>query len=877
MFQIDPLSMIPDSLKTAARDAAVDFVSDQAKKFLGDEVSAKIKKLRSDAAFNQKFEQGLKNAIKRFSDEYEKIDKELAVAIEQDVTIFKNEQVQKALLEMLKNPGRYLADEQEMLAERFATVLPKHESRNRVDQAIIFLLRCLAEELWNLPELQPIYTLQFQKMTAESMHQQVELQKAQLLEMTQINKGVRDALLNLTDAIGEQKILASSELSNSSASPKVLHNLPHPDYDDFVGREEELSKIKSLLSSSSRHFLITIDGVGGIGKSALALEAAYYYLNNYETLPPHERFDAIVWASAKLSILEAGGIKSRYHPSRTLNDIYTAISITLKREDITRASANEQAEIVRNALAKQRTLLVIDNFETIDDSVNMSFLQDLPMPTKAIVTTRYRLDVAYPIRLSGMSKEDASLLIKQECESKNVSLDKNDSTKLLARTGGVPLAIVWSIARMGLGHTMKTVLHGLSVPQNDIARFCFDEIINIIKTTQTDALKVLMALCLFAKDAERRAISEATKLPELELDEAITDLEICSLVNKISANKQNSQMRFSLLPLTKLYIADKIQEFPDIYPDLYNEYWSNLAAYYVRWSEEKDSLVAGRSVESFNDWRYERENFLSVIDQAYARKEYRLFLDLILTASYFQYTLGYWEERNHYAQMGILVAQNIGDMNSYARLVHDVAYMANSEGDLETAERLCNESQRVFRSLDDEWHLGSSLRLGGLIYAELGDFERAKKDLQEDVEIMTRLKSNTGLIIAYNALADIAITQKDFSVAHQLLDTSYDIAKKQQHFDGISHCLALFGKLSRAEGKLQEAEQYFRESLDYEERMERHPYQAMRLVKLAKVILEQGNKIEAEQLAIRAKEMAERVGMKKVIGQAESVLQKVRS
>lgn len=58
MLQFDPLSLIPDSLKTAVRDAAVDFVSDQAKKVLGDEVSAKIKGLRSDAEFNKNSNRG---------------------------------------------------------------------------------------------------------------------------------------------------------------------------------------------------------------------------------------------------------------------------------------------------------------------------------------------------------------------------------------------------------------------------------------------------------------------------------------------------------------------------------------------------------------------------------------------------------------------------------------------------------------------------------------------------------------------------------------------------------------------------------------------------------------------------------------------------
>ena len=88
---------------------------------------------------------------------------------------------------MLKHPGTDLDRQREAVAQSFATVLPTRKKRARVDQAVMYFLRCLTEELWTLPELQPIYSLQFQRMTAEATRQQVELQKAQLhaqLELT---------------------------------------------------------------------------------------------------------------------------------------------------------------------------------------------------------------------------------------------------------------------------------------------------------------------------------------------------------------------------------------------------------------------------------------------------------------------------------------------------------------------------------------------------------------------------------------------------------------------------------------------------------------------------------------------------------------------
>ena len=51
--------------------------------------------------------------------------------------------------------------------------------------------------------------------------------------------------------------------------------------------------------------MITIDGYGGIGKSALALEVAENYGHYFDQLPKAERFDAIIWTTAKQTVLTA--------------------------------------------------------------------------------------------------------------------------------------------------------------------------------------------------------------------------------------------------------------------------------------------------------------------------------------------------------------------------------------------------------------------------------------------------------------------------------------------------------------------------------------------------------------------------------------------
>jgi LuxR family glucitol operon transcriptional activator len=79
---------------------------------------------------------------------------------------------------------------------------------------------------------------------------------------------------------------------------KIFHNLPSPDFDDtgFVGRNEQIQRLKKALASN--YPAITILGDGGLGKTSLALKVLYDTMDELS-----ERFDAIIWTTAKTSLL----------------------------------------------------------------------------------------------------------------------------------------------------------------------------------------------------------------------------------------------------------------------------------------------------------------------------------------------------------------------------------------------------------------------------------------------------------------------------------------------------------------------------------------------------------------------------------------------
>jgi len=264
---------MPEDLKQRLRNTIVETIARQAENVPGgDKVARLIRQLSTQAGFYNAFDQAMKRALKRFEAEYMAQDEDLVEAIITDGDFWKSKDVGQALMELVRRQGAWLESEQETVVKHFANVLPKRINRERVDKAVNFLLRCILEELWTLPgvsQIREIYSLQFQKISAEAARQQVSLLEAQLQATTQLSNDMREALLQLATMF-EQRLLSAPQIQSALPSPsqRPYHNLPHPDYTHFVGRQWELNWLRQHLSPSDRVWQIMVVGIGGVGKSA---------------------------------------------------------------------------------------------------------------------------------------------------------------------------------------------------------------------------------------------------------------------------------------------------------------------------------------------------------------------------------------------------------------------------------------------------------------------------------------------------------------------------------------------------------------------------------------------------------------------------------
>src|SRR5262249_34044187 len=78
-----------------------------------------------------------------------------------------------------------------------------------------------------------------------------------------------------------ERVVKSRPTFPGTARPSIW-NIPHRQNPHFVGRGELLDQIRDTLQSSRAAALTAIHGLGGIGKSSLAVEFAYAHAGDYQ-------------------------------------------------------------------------------------------------------------------------------------------------------------------------------------------------------------------------------------------------------------------------------------------------------------------------------------------------------------------------------------------------------------------------------------------------------------------------------------------------------------------------------------------------------------------------------------------------------------------
>ncbi|NDU72967.1 AfsR/SARP family transcriptional regulator [Actinomadura sp. DSM 109109] len=211
-----------------------------------------------------------------------------------------------------------------------------------------------------------------------------------------------------------------------------LGNLPS-ETTSFIGREEELAETRRLLRLSR---LVTLTGVGGVGKTRLALRAARQVSAS---------FPEGVWLADLAALTDA-----------TLLARAVAEALEIRDQSV-RSAVDSLAGHVRD----RRLLLVLDNCEHLVDAVAplVQHLLRAAPGLRVLATSRERLAVPgeHVLVVSGLDLHDD--LDEGVCEAVRLLSDRaracaapvrdsGSATELCRRLDGIPLAIELAAVRL---------------------------------------------------------------------------------------------------------------------------------------------------------------------------------------------------------------------------------------------------------------------------------------------------------------------------------------------------------------------------------------------------------------------------------------------
>lgn len=532
--------------------------------------------------------------------------------------------------------------------------------------------------------------------------------------------------------------------------PCIYHNLP-PRYGEFIGREAEVARVLEWVETS-RWPLASIEGMGGIGKTSLAIEAAHRCLPGPQQAI-RKPFDAVVWTSAR----DYADFNLR------LDHVLDTIARVLDYPHLAQLPPEQKIGAVDKLLRSHRTLLLADNLETVTDLSLVKFLEQIPEPSLALVTTRYKqLRRVWDIPLYGLKDGETLTLIRRHSHRIGLEVvagaDDDTLQRLAAAAGNNPKAVELSlglIKQKGLPfHTVVDELYRASQMVKEVFDYIFAE---AWKLLDDETRQVLLAMSLFVSSASRAALSVVAQVEDFNFYQAIEELVGMSLLEASEA-LDISQQRYWLHPLTQIFarhqlgvdLSLNILRNNGADPEKIAALKSNFCAFFAAWSTK----TAGRDFWDFASWSAEQyaeihqelPNLVAALEWAYEDKNWTQVLALAKAVVHPVYYQGHPDRRLKCSEYALTAAHELGRREDEVWfMIHGLGSIYLLRGEYDTTEKYLSRGLQ----LAQEINLLDGIALGHTYVAYKALQLDNQAEAQKNVELA--LQSAQGMLFKYRA------------------------------------------------------------------------------------------------------------------------------
>ncbi|HZT42808.1 MAG TPA: tetratricopeptide repeat protein [Chthonomonadaceae bacterium] len=581
----------------------------------------------------------------------------------------------------------------------------------------------------------------------------------------------------------------------------------------FIGREQEMEEVRSLLQ---RTRLLTLIGAGGCGKTRLALQVAAELGEQYT-----EGVRLVELASLADPALVAQA---------------TASALGLREEP-----GKALLETLCDYLYSRRLLLLLDNCEHLLAAcaeLAETLLRACP-DLCLLATSREALRLAGeqvyrvpslmapdPAHLPGEEKDLAAILLEYDaCRLflERAQLQKPDFAlttrnapvvaSVCHRLDGIPLALELAAARIGplsvqeihsrLDHRFRLLIGGsrTALPRHQTLQAALDWSYDLLTEPER---WLLGRLSVFAGGWTLEAAEQVTGLDRLDL--------LTSLVEKslVLAEEREGKSRYRLLETIREYAKEKLQQAGEEKPwrDRHLEFYSNLA------EEATNGLKGAAQLEWLDRLEAEHDNLRAALE--WSRSEADLAEKNVQLAGALW---RFWEMRGHIhegrSQLQRALEQGGAAEPTWARAraLGGAGSLAQDQSDYEAARTLCEQSLAVSRALGDEKSLVDSLGCLGAVFIVLDDAEAARACFEECLTLSRKLGDAWSIATALLNAGLAAYALRDYKTARGLYEESLALHQELENTYGIATALGTLGNVAYIQGDYAAARRFQERSL----------------------------------------------------------------
>jgi predicted ATPase/DNA-binding SARP family transcriptional activator len=515
------------------------------------------------------------------------------------------------------------------------------------------------------------------------------------------------------------------------------HNLPRA-LTSFVGRGREVVEVERLLGAAR---LLTLTGVGGSGKTRLALEVARGLVCAYP--------DG-VWL-VELAPLSEGAL------------VPQAVAVALGvREQPNRPLISTLVNVLR----KQEVLLVLDNCEhLIGAAAHLAEALLRPCPgLKILATSREGLGAAGEVSWLAppLSEPDSQQRPTVEdlegYESVRLFVERaryRDPSFVLSlrnvqavaqicrRLNGVPLAIELAAARVGvlsveqiatrLGDSLRLLTAGsrTATPRHRTLRGTLDWSYELLSEPERKLFRRLSAFAGGWTLKAAEVVGAENAIEEGDVLDLLSRLVDKSLVMSGASPEAEGTPRYRMLEPVRQYAREKLEESGEAAAARQRH-----AEHYLALAETAEPELGGRNQPEWLD-RLETEhaNLRAALGWSLQQPKAELGLRLAAALALFWHTHGHLSEGRACLERAISASSTTAP-HTTAKTLNGAGWIAMFQGEYEAARALFEKALVLFRELKDEDGIVTCITNLGLV-AVLGE--------RQDIPVPALLQEAMGL------------------------------------------------------------------------------------------------------------------------------------